>query len=54
MNKDYEYYERKVRDLVVENSVLRDQLANSSRLHNTTNPKVLLGNYQHLFRSSLA
>jgi hypothetical protein len=43
MNKEYDYYERKVRDLMVENSVLREQLANSSRNHSSIHPQALLG-----------
>lgn len=42
MNKDLEYYERKMRDLQVENQVLRGQLSNSSRTYNQVTPETII------------
>ena len=38
MNRDIEYYEKKVRDLQIENEVLREQLINNSRSYRSVAP----------------
>ena len=38
MNRDIDFYEKKVRDLQIENEVLREQLANSSKNYGSIAP----------------
>ena len=42
MNRDIEYYEQKVRDLQIENEVLREQLANNSRTAHYVAPETIV------------
>lgn len=42
MNRDVDYYERKMRDLQIENEVLRDQLTNSSRHYSQVTPDAII------------
>lgn len=41
--KDLSYYEQKVRDLQLENQVLRGQLVNSSRTHQPVPHQTIIG-----------
>jgi hypothetical protein len=45
MNRDLEYFEKKVRDLQIENEVLRDQLVNSSRDYRSVLPQTIMGSF---------
>lgn len=43
MSRDLEYYEKKMRDLQIENLVLKDQLSNSSRNYGQATPEAMIG-----------